>query len=296
MTYRSLLALLAVCCLVPKLIYADDAVFDSNGVKIRYVTEGAGEAVVLIHGWMADSSMWGRDPSGNTRLNTSGADGFRLIALDCRGHGKSDKPHDPAAYGPEMAADVVRLLDHLKIEKAHLIGYSSGAFIAGMVAATHPRRVLSVVYAGQAPLVAEARSSGSSEVEVFAKAVDEGEDLGSYIIAVTPPGWPKPTVDQARAMAKFRFDGKDVLAFALAGRSFKDLEVTAAQLKECPAPVLFVHGGNETDYVKDSVAAVRALLGRGEVRIIEGADHMTTLIKPEFGSAIMAFLRSGKLA
>lgn len=48
--------------------------FDSNGVRIRYVTEGAGEAVVLIHGLMADSSMWGRDPSGNTRLNASGAD------------------------------------------------------------------------------------------------------------------------------------------------------------------------------------------------------------------------------
>ena len=118
-----------------------------------------------------------------------------MIALDCRGHGKSDKPHDPEKYGPEMAADVVRLLDHLKIEKAHLIGYSSGAFIAGKVAATHPKRVLSVVYAGQAPLVAGAKSSDSSEVEVFAKAVDEGKDLGSYIIAVTPPGKPKPTED-----------------------------------------------------------------------------------------------------
>jgi pimeloyl-ACP methyl ester carboxylesterase len=97
-----------------------------------------------------------------------------------------------------MAADVVRLLDHLKVEKAHLIGYSSGAFIAGKVAATHPEHVLSVVYAGQAPLVAEAKSasakaSGPSEVEVFAKAVDEGKDLGSYIIAVTPPGRPKPS-------------------------------------------------------------------------------------------------------
>ena len=73
----------------------------------------------------------GPGPSGNTRLDTSGTNGFQLIALDCRGHGKSDKPHDPAEYGPEMAADVVRLLDHLRIEKAHLLGYSSGAFIAG---------------------------------------------------------------------------------------------------------------------------------------------------------------------
>jgi pimeloyl-ACP methyl ester carboxylesterase len=274
---------------------ADDAVFDSNGVKIRYVTEGTGVPVVLIHGWMADSSMWGRDRSGNTKLDTSGAKGFQLIALDCRGHGKSDKPHDPEKYGAEMAADVVRLLDHLRIKKAHLVGYSSGAFIAGKVVATHPDRVLSVVYAGQAPLVRGAKSSGSSEVEVFAKAVDEGKGLGSYIIAVTPPGRPKPTEDLANAIAKIMFAGKDVKAFAAAGRSFEKLEVTRRQLRKCKAPVLFIHGGNETHYVKDRVAAVRALLGRGELKIVEGGDHMTTLIKPEFASTIVEFLRSGKL-
>ena len=294
MKCRSLLAALAVCCLAPRPVGAADGVFDSNGVKIRYVTEGKGEPVVLIHGWMGDSSMWGRDRAGNTKLVTKGADGFRLIALDCRGHGKSDKPHDPEKYGPEMAADVVCLLDHLKIEKAHLVGYSSGAFIAGKVAATNPERVLSVVYAGQAPLVAGARASGSSEVDVFAKAVDEGKDLGAYIIAVSPPGKPKPTEAQAKAIASFLYGGKDVKAFAAAGRSFGNLEVTGEQLKKCMAPILFIHGGNESALVKDRVTAVRKLLGRGEVRIIEGADHMTTLIRPEFASAVVAFLRSRK--
>ena len=294
MKSRFLLMALVVCGLVPGPAQAAEGVFDSNGVKIRYVIEGKGESVVLIHGWMADSSMWGRDRSGNTKLNTAGTEGFQLIALDCRGHGQSDKPHDPKQYGAEMAADVVRLLDHLKIEKAHLVGYSSGAFIAGKVAATHPKRVLSVVYAGQAPLVAGLKSSGSSEVDIFAKAVDKGGELGSYIIAVTPPGKPKPTEALANAMARFMFGGKDVKAFAAAGRSFKDLEVTPKQLRKCKAPVLFIHGGNESDYVKDRVAAVRKLLGRGELKIVAGGDHSTTLIKPEFGSAVLEFLRSVK--
>src|SRR5262249_28325196 len=158
--------------------------------------------------------------------------------------------------GSEMAADVVRLLDHLKIEKAHLIGYSSGTFIAGKVAATHPDRVLSVVYAGQAPLVKEAKplvpkTSGTDEVEVFAKAVDEGKDLGVYIMAIIPPGRQKPTEEQAKAIAKILYDGKDVKAFAAAGRSFGNLEVTEEQLKNCKAPILFVHGGNESNHVKD---------------------------------------------
>jgi pimeloyl-ACP methyl ester carboxylesterase len=292
MNCRSLLTVLVVFGLVHRPVDAADDVFDSNGVKIRYVTQGKGEPVVLIHGWMGDSSMWGRDQSGNTKLK--GADGFQLIALDCRGHGKSDKPHDPAEYGPEMAADVVRLLDHLKLEKAHLIGYSSGAFIAGKVAATHPERVLSVVYGGQAPVIVGAKSSDFSECEVFAKAVDEGKDLGSYIIAVTPAGKPKPTEDQAKAIAKILYDGKDVKAFAAAGRGFKNLEVTGEQLRKCKAPILFIHGGNESDHVKGRVATVRKLLGRGEVKIVEGADHMTTLTKPEFASAVIEFLRSGK--
>ncbi len=292
MTYRFLLAALAACWLVPRPVDAAEGVFDSNGLKIRYVTAGKGVPVVLIHGWMGDSSMWGRDRSGNTNLNA--ADGFQLIALDCRGHGKSDKPHDPAKYGPEMAADVVRLLDHLKIEKAHLVGYSMGAFIAGKVAATHPERVLSIVYGGQAPLIAGEKSSRSSEVEIFARAVDEGKDLGAYIIAVTPPGRLKPTPELARAIAKMMFGGKDVKAFAAAGRSFKGLEVTGERLKKCKAPILFIHGGNESAQVKDRVAAVRKLLGRGEVKIVEGADHVTTLTRREFASAILAFLRSGR--
>src|SRR5262249_2192473 len=297
MKYRSLLALFVVFCLGPSLALAADDVFDSNGVKIRYVTEGKGEAVVLIHGWMGDSSMWGRDRSGKTKLK--GADGVQLIAPDCRGHGQSDKPHDVEKYGPEMAADVVRLLDHLKIEKAHVIGYSMGAHIAGMVAATHPERVLSVVYGGQAPLIAgtgpkSSDSSKPSEVEIFARAVDEGKDLGSYIIAITPPGRPKPTEEQAKAIANILYGGKDVKAYAAAGRSFKNLTVTEEQLKKCQAPILFIHGANESEQTKNRVAAIRTMLGRGEVKIIDGADHVNTLSKPEFASAILEFLRSGK--
>lgn len=295
MKHRFLLAALFVCCLMSGPVDAADEVFDSNGVKIRYVTEGAGEPVVLIHGWMADSSMWGQDRSGNTKLDTTNADGFQLIALDCRGHGKSDKPHEPEKYGPEMAADVVRLLDHLKIEKAHLVGYSSGAFIAGKVAATHPERVLSVVYAGQAPVITEVmKPSDFSHVDVFAKAVDEGKGLGAYIIEVIPDGEPKPVPEFADAIANSLYGDKDVMAFAAAGRGFRNLDVTVEQLARCKAPILFIHGGNESNHVKNRVATVRELLGRGELKIVEGGDHMTTLAKPEFASAILEFLRSSR--
>jgi pimeloyl-ACP methyl ester carboxylesterase len=272
---------------------AAEGVFDSDGVSIRYVTEGEGEPVVLIHGWMSDSSMWGSDRAGNTKLDVSSAPGFQFIALDCRGHGKSGKPHDPKQYGTAMAADVVRLLDHLKLERAHLVGYSMGAFIAGYVAATHPERVLSVVYGGQAPLVVGRKASASNEVEIFAKAVEDG-DLGAYLLAVMPEGRPKPTPEAATALAQALYGQKDMKAFVAAGRSLGKLEVSGERLKKSTAPVLFIHGAGESREVHERVAAVRELLGRGEVRIIAGADHVTTLAKPEFGAALLEFLRANR--
>ena len=80
-------------------------------MKIHYVTEGKGEAVVLIHGWMGDATMWGKDAAGNAKPDPP--EGFQVIAIDCRGHGKSDKPHDQSKYGVEMAADVCAVLRRL---------------------------------------------------------------------------------------------------------------------------------------------------------------------------------------
>lgn len=283
-----------VGCLIPGVAAAADDTFDSKGVKIRYVTEGKGEAVVLIHGWMADSGMWGKDKSGETKLDAKGADGFRLIALDCRGHGKSDKPTDADKYDAEVAADVIRLLDHLKVEKAHLVGYSSGAFVVGKVAGTHPDRVLSVTFGGQTPVIAPVKDSDFSENELFAKLVDDGKGLGGYVRAVFPGG-DKLTEEQAEKIAKFMYSGKDVKAYAAAGRGYKKLAVTADELKKCKAPMLFIHGGNESDHVKNKVAAVRKLLGRGELKVIEGGDHITTLAKPEFSATLVEFLKTGKV-
>ncbi len=263
--------------------------FDSNGVTIRYASAGEGTPVVLIHGWMSDATMWGRDAFGKPRL--APVPGFRMIALDCRGHGESGKLHDPAGYGVEMAMDVVRLMDHLKIEKAHLVGYSMGAFIAGKVAAERPNRVLGIVFGGQAPLLVGRPPSTSDEVEVFAKAVEAGNGLGAYLLYVWPPSRPKPTPEAAEAIAKIQYGGKDVAAWAAAGRSLGKLELSPDALKNAAIPLLFVHGASDAAAVS-ATAYARKVLGRGEVVSIEGADHTTALVKPEFGKAIVAFLTS----
>ena len=285
MKYRSLLAALLAFCVAAT---AQGNVFDSNGVKIHYLTAGKGEAIVLLHGWMSDASMWGP-------LNSNpAAKDFQLIAVDLRGHGKSGKPHEVAQYGAEMAADVIRLLDHLNVPKAHLVGYSMGAIVAGKVAATHPDRVLSVVYGGQAPILTKKVKTDAREIDVFAKAVEEDKGLGAYLIEFMPAGKRKLTEKQANALAKFVYLGKDLKAFAAAGRGIKNLDVTAEQLQQCKAPILFVHGSKEADDTKERAAAIVKLLGRGEINVIDDADHVSTLSKPEFGKIIEEFLLANK--
>ncbi len=278
---------------MPRLAQGAEGVFDSKGVKIHYDIAGEGEPIVLIHGWMSDASMWGADSRGNTKLDTAGVPGFQVIALDCRGHGKSGKPHDKNAYGAEMAYDVVRLLDHLKIRRAHLVGYSMGAFIAAKVAATVPNRVISIVYGGQAPLI-KGEPTGSKEIDVFAKAVADGKGLGPYLMYVMPPDRPKINLAQANALTNVLYGKKDVQAFATAGLSFDKLQVSLSDLKKCKAPSLYIYGSKESDSLKAKVANLCKVLGRGEVKVVEGGDHVSTLAKPEFGLTLVQFLKSHK--
>jgi pimeloyl-ACP methyl ester carboxylesterase len=194
-----------------------------------------------------------------------------------------------------MAADVVRLLDHLKVKKAHLVGYSMGTFIAAKVAATHPDRVLSVVYGGQAPLFVGAKASGSREVEVFAEAVEADKGLGPYLLEVLPKDKPKPTLEQANSLTKLMFSGKDVKALAAAGLSFSGLRVTVADLRKCKAPAIFLYGANESADTKDSIAYARTVLFRSEEKIIEGGDHISAVTKPAFGATIVSFLKAHRI-
>src|SRR5262245_27902523 len=99
-----------------------DAFLDSRGVRIRYVERGEGDAIVLLHGYADDIEIaW-----IETGIFEDLSEDHRVVAFDLRGHGKSGKPHEPEKYGREMARDAVRLMDHLRIDRAHVVGHSVG--------------------------------------------------------------------------------------------------------------------------------------------------------------------------
>src|SRR4030081_3428180 len=122
--------------------------FDSDGVRLHYEVHGPdrGSPLVVVHGFASDYRLNWVGTRWQEALTTAG---FRIFGLDCRGHGHSDKPHDPAAYSIDiMAADVDRLLDHVNVTSAGYLGYSMGARIGLQVVLDFPNRVQRAVLGG----------------------------------------------------------------------------------------------------------------------------------------------------
>lgn len=120
---------------------------DSQGVRIHYEVEGEGTPLVLHHGFTDSLQDW-YEAGYIDALKQD----YRLILIDARGHGASDKPHDPEAYKPERnAADVVSVLTDLDVSRAHFFGYSMGGYIAFAMAQYAPDRVNSLIIGGGNP-------------------------------------------------------------------------------------------------------------------------------------------------
>ena len=120
--------------------------FKNGDVEIAYLDEGEGEPIVLVHGFASTKEVNWVQPGWVGTLNRAGR---RTVALDNRGHGASSKLYDPAAYhSAAMADDVRALLDHLKIERADIMGYSMGARITAFLAVKHAERVRSAILGG----------------------------------------------------------------------------------------------------------------------------------------------------
>lgn len=202
----------------------EDEFFDSNGVRIRYVEAGNGEPVILVHGFSVDlDSMW-RD----TGVIATLAREFRVIAMDARGHGKSGKPYDPGSYGLAMVDDVRRLLDHLKIESAHIVGYSMGGGIVGKFAVLHPHRVRTLTFGGSSPrLWNEALEKRSTEM---AESLEQGKGLRPLIVALAPPKNP-PSEQEIEERNRRHMARNDPRALAAVQRGNRQQAVTPDEIR-----------------------------------------------------------------
>lgn len=120
---------------------------NNQGVRIHYEVEGKGPPLVLLHGLGGSLEMW-RETGHVEALKQN----YRLILIDARGHGVSDRPHDPEAYVMKlMVTDVVAVLDNVNVSKAHFLGYSMGGVIGFGIAKYIPERFCTLIIGGAQP-------------------------------------------------------------------------------------------------------------------------------------------------
>jgi pimeloyl-ACP methyl ester carboxylesterase len=274
------------------LMAAQDQFFDSNGVRIRYVDQGSGPPVVLIHGFSGSlDSGW-----VETGVLPKLAADYRVIALDCRRHGKSDKPHDPQSYGLQMGQDVVRLLDHLNIARAHIVGHSMGAGIAAKLLTTDPDRFLTATLSGAA---GRQRWTPEDAAAAEAEAVefDQGIPFRSVILRTAPTDRPKPTDEQIQERSQQLLARNDRLAMAALVRSRGEQTFSAAQMATVQVPTLGLIGSADANL--DTMHRLASVLPTLKVVVIEDATHGGALgvtRRPEFVEHFRAFIAAHKEA
>lgn len=245
--------------------------FDSDGVRIAYLDEGAGDPILLIHGFASNVTTNWIDPGWMQTLTKSGR---RVIAFDNRGHGESEKLYDSDLYGaPDMAEDARRLLDHLGIERADVLGYSMGARIAAFLTFAHPERVRSVIFGGL----------GIHMVRGMVGA-------GPLAKALEAPRLEDVTNETARSFRIFAEQTKsDLKALAACMRGPRE-KVSEEKLGEIAVPVLVAVGSE--DVIGGSGAALAELIPGAQFLEISGRDHMKAVGDPQFKTGVLDFLTS----
>ena len=267
-----------------------DRFFDSNGVRIRYVEQGQGPAIVLMHGYTgtADRHFLASGVFANL------AKDHRAIAIDLRGHGKSGKPTVAGAYGEEMARDVVRLLDHLKISRAHVLGYSLGGFIASRLATLHPDRLISVVYVASLPL-----RTNDTFMDKFAedsiRELESDLPFKSLAIALQPPGSKPPSDDEIRKAVAPLVAANDVKALAALWRGYRSLMISPQQLSAVKVPSIVITGSADANAA--GVPELNKTHPQIRTVVVEGAQHggpEGVMRRPEFMTALREFLANAR--
>lgn len=240
-------------------------------LRLRYREFGSGVPVVLLHGFTA--SLEAVAPLADSL----GRD-HRVIALDQRGHGQSSRPSDARAYGREMGEDVVRLLDHLGIPQAHLVGHSMGAVVSAYVAVQHRDRVATVSLIAP-PFFADSGVAAAALAPVVAEL--EG---GGGFLAFFERFAPEMPDSLARGVSADMLSTNDRAMLIGVMRSFPDLGVGRAGAARATTPAVVVVGSLDTLRVED-----RALAGwwpGARYVEVDSADHVSVFSNPATLAAI----------
>jgi pimeloyl-ACP methyl ester carboxylesterase len=243
--------------------------FNSAGVEIAYSDEGQGAPILLIHGFASNARVnWEATGWTKTLLQA----GFRVITIDNRGHGLSEKLYDSAQYSASiMAEDAARLLRHLGLSSAVVMGYSMGARISAFLTMQNPEMVSKVIFAG----LAERMVLGVPGSEAIAEGL-----LAENARDVVDPG--------ARSFRIFAENTKsDLKALAACIRSSR-VKIKAEALANISCPVLVVAGSEDT--VSGAVQPLVDMIPGAQGVTLPNRNHMNAVGDVGYKKVVLAFL------
>jgi len=245
------------------------ASFANGEVEIAYLDEGAGDPIVLVHGFASNKEVNWVHPGWVATLTR---DGRRVIALDNRGHGASGKPYDPSAYhSATMADDVRALLDHLKIERADVMGYSMGARVTAFLAVKHPGRVRSVILGGLGIRLVDGVGLPESIADALeAPSLDDVRDPTGRVFRIF--------ADQTKS---------DLRALAACIRGSRQT-MDRTEVATIRAPLLVAVGTK--DQVAGSAQELAALIPGARALDIPDRDHMLAVGDRVYKAGVIDFL------
>ena len=237
--------------------------------RIAYTVQGTGPAVLLLHGFAADHVLnWAR-PGVIDALTAAGR---RAIATDARGHGASDKPHDPDRYaGDAMVRDAQVVLDHLGVEEVDVVGYSMGAMVAARLVPVEPR-TRALVLGGVGATVAPPRTGGRAP-----------EAIAAALLADDPSSIENASGKAFRQFADATGADRQALT-ALSRSSALRFEV---RFDAITVPTLVVVGADDTLIRSPGELADRLPSAR---LVTVAGDHLGAPYDPAFARAIVDFL------
>ncbi len=248
--------------------------FHNGSVEIAYLDEGQEtpqrDPVLLIHGFASSKNTNWIYPSWTATLTKAG---YRVIALDNRGHGESSKLYDPEQYQIGlMAGDSLALMDHLKIERADIMGYSMGGRITAFLAAHHPKRVRSAIL-------------GGIGIGLIDDEGRPGENVASALEAESSEGITDPMGKMFRNFADQTRSDRRALAACMRGSRRLMTREEAASIQ---VPTLIAVG------TIDDVAGSGPLLGEiipgSQVLDIPNRDHMRAVGDRVYKEGVLEFL------
>jgi 3-oxoadipate enol-lactonase len=255
-----------------------------GGVHLAYRVDGpdaVAPAVVLLHSLGTDLRMW--EPQAESLRRR-----FRAVRYDCRGHGASDVATGPATV-ERLGRDVLALLDHLEIERAHLCGISLGGLTALWLAVHHPERIDRVVLANTGARVGSAEG-WSARIE----AVQRGgmSSIRDVVLARwTGEEFRAAHPDVARALGEM-LDATPVAGYVAACEALRDADLRA-EVHAVRAPTLIVAGERDESTPPALSEALHAAIPASELVVLPGTAHLSNVERPDEFTALVTRFLSG---